>query len=85
MPDKEQPQLVSVPTVYETAFHLIDQGFCLMEKVITGNEQSADFRYLLVNPAFERHTGLQDVIGKTIRQMVPGVEDSTMAIYDQDT
>ncbi|MDB5243605.1 MAG: hypothetical protein JWP57_4230 [Spirosoma sp.] len=77
------PQSVSFPPIYQTAFALMDQGFSLLEKVDTRPQQPTDFRYLLVNPAFGKHTGRHDVIGKTIRQLVPGAEESTMAIYDQ--
>jgi signal transduction histidine kinase len=35
---------------------------------------AADFRYLQVNPAFTRQTGLLDVEGRTLRDLVPGIE-----------
>jgi|GEM_PF-467476 len=73
----------SLDTYYHTAFMAIDQGFCLLEKVDTTPGQKPDFRYLLVNPAFAQHTGLQDVVGRTIRQLLPGVEEITMSRYDQ--
>ncbi len=61
----------------------MDQGFCLLEKVDTPVYHPSDFRYQMVNPAFETHTGLTNVIGKTIREVVPQVEAGTMAIFDQ--
>ena len=78
-----QPPSVSFLLVYQTAFALMDQGFCLLEKVNSDTQQPPDFRYLLVNPAFEKHTGLQDVVGKTIQEVVPEAQQSIMAIYEQ--
>jgi len=70
-------------SAYATTLANMDQGFCLLEKVNTPDEQTPDFRYQMVNPAFEKHTGLTNLLGKTIRQVVPQAEKSTMAIYEQ--
>jgi PAS domain S-box-containing protein len=45
--------------------------------------QPLDFRYVAANPAFERHTGLRNVVGKTILQLVPGAEPEVMQIYHE--
>jgi len=55
---------------YRTLFETIDEGFCIIEVLFEG-ATAYDYRFLEANPAFERHTGLVDVIGKTIREMVP--------------
>ncbi|GAB3708513.1 hypothetical protein GCM10027592_43760 [Spirosoma flavus] len=70
-------------SAYATAFAKMDQGFCLLEKVDTPAHQRLDFRYQMVNPAFESHSGLTNVIGKTIREVIPQIEESTMALYEQ--
>lgn len=67
---------------YRALFETMDQGFCLIERIEASAGQPADFRYLTANPAFERHTGMHDVVGKTIRELVPGAEQSTMDLYD---
>jgi len=36
---------------------------------------------LEVSPSFEKHTGLTDVIGKTIRSLVPGIEQEWIEMY----
>ncbi len=85
--DNAEPQHSILPhsfdSLYATAFSNMDQGFCLLEKVHTAPDDTPDFRYLLTNPAFQTHTGLHDVVGKTIRQMVPLVDQSTMEFYHQ--
>ena len=86
MTPSDSPQnaaLAAFASVYAIAFTNMDQGFCLLEKVDTAPHQPSDFRYLTVNPAFEKHTGLANVTGKTILDVVPQAEQETMAIYDQ--
>ena len=48
---------------YRALFESIDQGFCVIEVMFEG-ERAVDYRFLEVNPAFERYTGLTDVVGK---------------------
>lgn len=59
---------------YRTLFSKMDEGFGIVEVILNGEGEPADFRYLETNPVFEHQTGLKDVIGQTIRQMVPTVE-----------
>ncbi|MGV3561311.1 PAS domain S-box protein [Larkinella arboricola] len=69
--------------IYQTVMDSMNQGFCLLEKVPTPPNAPSDFRYLLTNPAFEEQSGLGQVVGKTIRQLVPGAQEHIMAHYDQ--
>ena len=41
---------------YRTLFESIDQGFCTIEVLFDENERPVDYRFLVVNPAFERQT-----------------------------
>lgn len=68
---------------YRALFDTMDQGFCVIEKLETGPGRKSDFRYVVANPAFERHTGLRDVAGKTILELVPDAEDRILDIYDE--
>ena len=56
---------------YRTLFDSIDEGFVIIEKVDAGIDDPADFRYVEVNPAFEEQSGLQGVIGRTLKQVIP--------------
>jgi len=60
---------------YRTLFESIDVGFCIGEMIFDDAGTAVDFRYLVTNPAFETHTGLVDAKGKTIRALVPDIED----------
>ncbi|MHB1245245.1 MAG: diguanylate cyclase domain-containing protein [Sulfuriferula sp.] len=66
---------------YRTLFESIDEAFCIIEKI--GDEElgSLDFLYIEANPAFEIHTGLSDVVGKTLRQVVPDEYEKWLATY----
>ncbi|MGI4885855.1 MAG: PAS domain-containing protein [Janthinobacterium lividum] len=70
-------------TRYRSLFTNMAQGFCLVEKVATAPHEPSDYRFLAVNPAFVRHSGLADATGKTLRQLVPGVELHIVAVYDE--
>jgi PAS domain S-box-containing protein len=56
---------------YRSLFESIDQGFCVIEVLFDDNQAPLDFRFLEINPAFERHTGLQRALGRTMRELVP--------------
>jgi PAS domain-containing protein len=68
---------------YRTLFAAMDQGLCVIEKVATPPGAPSDFRYLEANPAFLRHTGLPDPVGKTILELVPNAEPEILAAYDR--
>ena len=57
---------------YRTLFEAIDEGVCIIEMLYDGAGQPCDYRFLEMNTAFVKHTGLFDAVGKTILEMVPG-------------
>ena len=67
---------------YRTLFDSIDEGFCIIERVHGGEGTPLDFRYLEANPAFEVQSGLQGVVGKTIREVVPGASEDWFVTYE---
>ncbi|GAT34792.1 PAS domain S-box-containing protein [Terrimicrobium sacchariphilum] len=66
---------------YRTLFNSIDEGFCVFEMIYDATGQPVDYRFLEVNPAFEKHTGLADAEGRTILEMVPAHEKHWHEIY----
>jgi PAS domain S-box-containing protein len=64
---------------YRTLFDAIDEGFCLVERVDTAPLQPSDYRYLVTNPAFVKHTGVGGVVGRTMREVFP---DAPAFLYD---
>lgn len=66
---------------YRTLFESIDQGFCILEVFRDEPNQRWDYRVLELNPAFSRQTGLNDVIGRSIREVAPGLEEEWFQTY----
>ncbi len=66
---------------YRTLFEQMDEGFCVAEMIYDANGKPVDYRFVEVNPAFEKHTGLHDALGRTIREMVPDHDEYWFQIY----
>lgn len=71
--------------LYRSLFNSMTEGFALHEIILDENCKPLDYRFLDVNPAFERLTGLrrEDVIGKTHNDVLPG--DSSRWIEEYGT
>lgn len=76
-----QAQLKESEAKYRTLFDAMDQGFCIIEVLFDDNTVGVDYRFIEINPAFEKQTGLKDAIGKTILEMAPGMEEHWPRIY----
>jgi PAS domain S-box-containing protein len=59
---------------YHTLFNSIDEGFCVIEVLFDADGSPCDYRFLETNPGFEKQSGLQDVVGKRIRELSPQLE-----------
>jgi len=62
---------------YRLLFGHMRSGFALHEMLYNPDGSPNDYRYLEVNPAFERLTGLDsvNVVGKTARSIQPDIEE----------
>lgn len=58
---------------YRALFEGMTEGFALHEIIVDGDGVPCDYRFLDVNPAFERLTGLRarDVLGRTHNEVLP--------------
>ena len=68
---------------YRMLFNSIDEGFCVLEKIEGVEGAPIDFRFIEVNPSFEKQAGTSGVLGKTIREMFPEEPESWYRIHDQ--
>jgi len=66
---------------YRTLFNSIDEGFCIIEVFFDEGAQRFDYRFLEVNAAFERQSGLADAEGRTMRALAPNLEDHWFELY----
>jgi signal transduction histidine kinase/PAS domain-containing protein len=56
---------------FRSLFETIDEGFCIMRLVRDEHGRIADLTFVETNPAFERHTGLGEVAGRCVSQLLP--------------
>lgn len=66
---------------YRTLFESMEDGFCVIEMLFDDHNQPVDYRFVEINPAFARQTGLQNAEGKTARQLLPDLEEHWFDIY----
>ncbi|GAB4312622.1 MAG: hypothetical protein Kow0019_11630 [Methanobacteriaceae archaeon] len=66
---------------YHRLFNSIDEGFCIIEMIFDENNRPIDYRFLEINPAFEKQTGLIDAEGKLMRELRPNHEEHWFEIY----
>jgi PAS domain-containing protein len=76
-PFKEaQDKLRSSEQRHRSLFEAMSEGFALHEIICDAEGTPCDYRFLEVNPAFERLTGLKrrDLVGKRVKEILPGTE-----------
>nr|WP_242067297.1 PAS domain S-box protein [Leptolyngbya sp. FACHB-711] len=66
---------------YRTLFDSIDEGFCVCDLLVDETGKPYDHRVLEVNPAFEILTGLQQVTGKAVSELIPTLEPFWLETY----
>ena len=66
---------------YRTLFESIEEGFCVLEMMYDEAGEAFDYWFVETNPAFERHTGLVDAVGKTAYALVPDLEHHWVETY----
>jgi len=66
---------------YRTLFNSIDEGFCTIEMLFDANDKPVDYRFLEINPSFEKQTGIRDALGRRVREIAPLLEDHWFEIY----
>jgi len=66
---------------YRTLFNALTAGFCTIEVVFDVAGKPVDYRFLEINPAFEKQTGLRNAQGKLMRDLSPNHEAHWFEIY----
>ena len=66
---------------YRTLFTSIDEGFCTIEVLFDEQGEAVDYRFLETNPAFVRQTGLENAVGRTVREFAPEHEAFWFKVY----
>ncbi len=68
---------------YRMLFSEMEEGFALHEIICDEAGKPMDYRFLEVNPAFERQTGLkrEDLIGRRVLEVMPEIEEYWIEAY----
>lgn len=66
-------------------FQSLTDGFAVHELIRDSQGHGSDYRYVLVNPAYEKLTGLAaaDILGRTVSQVLPDIEPYWFEKYTQ--
>ncbi|MCW1923927.1 PAS domain S-box protein [Luteolibacter arcticus] len=64
-----------------TLFESMDEGFCVIEMEFNLAGRPVDYRIEVMNPAFEQHTGMHGLVGKSIRNAIPELEEFWYETY----
>ncbi len=70
---------------WRAMFEGMQEAFFLSEALRDPQGRIIDFRFIEVNPAFERQSGMKegDTLGHTLREMIPGVPGRIMDAFAQ--
>jgi len=66
---------------YRSLFENMLDGFAYC-KMIFENERPVDFEFLVVNGVFEELTGLKNVVGKKVTEVIPGIGESNPETFE---
>jgi PAS domain S-box-containing protein len=69
---------------YRALFDSIDEGFCVLQMMFDEDDRPVDYRFLELNPSFERLTGISAELalsGRTVRELVPDLESHWAEAY----
>jgi PAS domain S-box-containing protein len=66
---------------YRSLFDSIDEGFCVIEMIFDSSQKPVDYRFIEVNPAFERQAGMHGATGKRMLEFVSEIEPHWLENY----
>lgn len=66
---------------YRSLFENMLNGFAYC-RMLFEDEKPVDFIYLAVNEAFESQTGLKDVVGRRVSEVIPGIREADPQLFE---
>lgn len=81
---KGDPVMMADATkIFKSFFNALENGFCVSEAIRDSDGRMINYRFIDVNPAFEKLTGLtpQQTIGKTAWDILGGLDPKWFEIY----
>jgi PAS domain S-box-containing protein len=70
---------------YRSLFSNMSEGFALHEIILDADGMPCDYRFLEVNDAFRKLTGMsrQQILGRTVREVLPDIEPEWIETYSR--
>ncbi|HEY1402683.1 MAG TPA: PAS domain S-box protein [Pyrinomonadaceae bacterium] len=68
---------------YRSLFETMDEAYYVIEMLFDADNKPVDYRFIESNPAFEKLTGLKNAAGKTVRELVPEIEEFWIQKYGE--
>jgi PAS domain S-box-containing protein len=80
---KAEGALTASEERYRALFNNMTEGFALHEIITDEADRPLDYRFIDINPAFERLTGLgrSGVVGRRVREVLPDIEPHWIEAY----
>nr|WP_285294593.1 ATP-binding protein [Aureimonas altamirensis] len=66
---------------YRALFEAIDDGFCIIEFVDGPRGPLSDYIHVEANSGYGRHTGISDIVGKSVYDVAPNEGAEWVALY----
>ncbi|WP_445678776.1 ATP-binding protein [Radicibacter daui] len=66
---------------YRALFEAIDDGFCIIQFIDGPHGPLSDYVHVEANSGYERHTGIPDIVGKTVYDVAPSEGDAWVKLY----
>jgi len=67
---------------YHSLFQTMMEGFAYCKMIFDENDRPVDFVYLDVNSAFSRLTGLTNVVGKRVTEVIPRIREKNPELLE---
>ena len=67
---------------YRALFENMLNGFAYCQMIYDHQQHPVDFVYLAVNNAFEHLTGLKNVVGKPVSEVIPGIRELSPELFE---
>ncbi|HET6516509.1 MAG TPA: ATP-binding protein [Thermodesulfovibrionales bacterium] len=67
---------------YHSLFENMFEGFAYCKMLFDDHGRPLDFVYLDVNSAFGKLTGLKNVVGKRVTEVIPGIKESSPELFE---
>lgn len=78
---RSESMLITSEKKYRTLFENMSEGFAYC-KMIFENQVPVDFVYLSTNPRFTKLTGLKNVEGKKVSEVIPGIQKDNPELFE---